>query len=94
MTTLRQAYRRAVREPIIDVEHLYREYDTFENSLNKATARKLLQEIATPYNNARAACQQRRNLVPGLDRNLPATPPSHNEKDVSEFVINFSIVLY
>jgi cleavage stimulation factor subunit 3 len=37
MDNLRRVYQKAVTQPVIGVEPMWREYDAFEYSLNKAT---------------------------------------------------------
>ena len=73
---LRKAYQRAVRFPHSELTKLWKEYDNFELSINKQTARKFLQEHSPNYMTARTAKTQQDQRIDGLDRkSLPILPP-------------------
>ncbi|CAG7852297.1 mRNA 3'-end-processing protein RNA14 [Serendipita indica DSM 11827] len=53
MDLLRSVYRRAVQIPLDNLEQLWREWDAFENGLNKITAKKFLADVSPDYMTAR-----------------------------------------
>ncbi|KAG8827959.1 mRNA 3'-end-processing protein rna14 [Serendipita sp. 399] len=53
MDLLRSVYRRAVQIPIDNLEQIWREWDSFENGLNKLTAKKFLADVSPDYMTAR-----------------------------------------
>ncbi|EMC99961.1 hypothetical protein BAUCODRAFT_356979 [Baudoinia panamericana UAMH 10762] len=82
MDQLRKAYQRAIKVPTEDLIKLWKEYDNFEITYNKATSRKVLQEQSPHYMTARTAEKQLRSIVDGLQRDggggaklLPTLPP-------------------
>lgn len=50
MDALRKVYHRAVQIPLENVEKLWSELETFENSLNKITVRTVLNRLFSAYN--------------------------------------------
>ena len=52
---VRKTYQRAVVTPLNNIEILWREYNAFENSVNKQTARKYLNDKSPAYMTARAS---------------------------------------
>ncbi|KAJ9116457.1 hypothetical protein QFC22_004899 [Naganishia vaughanmartiniae] len=78
---IRKVYHRAVVIPLQDVEQLWREYDQFENKINKMTAKKFLQERSPLYMTARSVLQDlRRHLEPLVPNEIPPRP-LRNEQD-------------
>ncbi|KAG2111422.1 hypothetical protein BD769DRAFT_1630282 [Suillus cothurnatus] len=53
MDALRKVYHRAVQIPLENVERLWSELETFENSLNKITAKKFMSDLSPSYMQAR-----------------------------------------
>ncbi|KAG0697093.1 hypothetical protein DFH29DRAFT_165718 [Suillus ampliporus] len=69
MDALRKVYHRAVQIPLENVERLWSELETFENSLNKITAKKFMSDLSPSYMQARTVLRQ-------LQRHLgPLFPP-------------------
>eukprot|EP00123_Amoebidium_parasiticum_P011934 comp20998_c0_seq1/m.28158 comp20998_c0_seq1/g.28158 ORF comp20998_c0_seq1/g.28158 comp20998_c0_seq1/m.28158 type:complete len:745 (-) comp20998_c0_seq1:702-2936(-) len=81
MTALRQVYQKAVVNPIMNVEQLWKEYDQYENGLNKLTAKKLLQERSAAYMTARSVARERKTRSENLQRNMLAVPPKGTAKE-------------
>ncbi|MCO5588091.1 hypothetical protein L7F22_042046 [Adiantum nelumboides] len=82
MDDIRRAYQRAVAVPLAIVEQIWREYDAYENGLNRITAKKFLADRSPAYMTARSVFREMRTLTDSLYRpQLPrvpcwATPPS------------------
>ncbi|KAH9978134.1 hypothetical protein BGW80DRAFT_1285995 [Lactifluus volemus] len=73
MDALRKVYHRAVQIPLENVETLWSELETFENNLNRITAKKFLSDLSPSYMQARAVLRQlQRHLGPLF----PPPPPS------------------
>ncbi|CAO1612636.1 unnamed protein product [Parajaminaea phylloscopi] len=70
MDDLRRIYQRVVGIPVANVEQIWREYDQFENGLNRVTAKKFLAEHSPAYMTARSALREMRGLVDPLQRPL------------------------
>ncbi|KAG1741373.1 hypothetical protein EDB19DRAFT_1705866, partial [Suillus lakei] len=58
MDALRKVYHRAVQIPLENVEKLWSELETFENSLNKITAKKFMSDLSPSYMQARTVLRQ------------------------------------
>ncbi|CAZ83898.1 unnamed protein product [Tuber melanosporum] len=77
MDSLRKVYQKAVTMPVQGVEQLWREYDQFEQGLNKLTARKFLQERSPMFMTARGCLIELSNITKGLRRDtLSRLPPA------------------
>ncbi|TIB95397.1 Suf-domain-containing protein [Wallemia mellicola] len=63
MDALRRTYQRAVVIPIQNLEAIWREWDSFEGSLNKVTAKKFLADKSPAYMTARSALREIRSLT-------------------------------
>ncbi|TIA89122.1 hypothetical protein E3P99_02198 [Wallemia hederae] len=63
MDALRRTYQRAVVIPISTLEAIWREWDSFEGSLNKVTAKKFLADKSPAYMTARSALRELRSLT-------------------------------
>jgi cleavage stimulation factor subunit 3 len=75
MDALRKAYQRAIENPMHNVESIWKEYDQFENSLNKTLAAGLLKEHGPKYMSARSTYRERKNHIEGISKNVLARPP-------------------
>ncbi|ETS59675.1 hypothetical protein PaG_06607 [Moesziomyces aphidis] len=53
MDDLRRVYQRAVSVPLSNIEAIWKDYDAYENGLNKLTAKKFLAERSPAYMTAR-----------------------------------------
>ena len=81
LDNLRRVYHRAVSNPIGGMENIWRDYDAFENGLNRLTAKKMLSEKSGVYMLARSAYRERRILMDQINRNVLARPPRGTEKE-------------
>lgn len=68
MDSLRKIYRKAICIPLNNVEYLWHAYNTFENGINKSTARKFVAEKSAIYMTARSSLRELQNITQGLDR--------------------------
>ena len=75
MDQLRRVYQRAVSIPLDHVEVIWKDYDAFENSLNKLTAKKFLGEHSPAYMQARTVLREMRRLTESLSRPAVPSPP-------------------
>ncbi|MCJ1430343.1 mRNA 3'-end-processing protein rna14, partial [Sticta canariensis] len=77
MDLLRKTYQRAICVPTQSTNMLWKEYDGFENGLNKMTGRKFLQDQSPGYMTARSSNIELQNITRGLRRTtLPVLPPA------------------
>ncbi|KYQ88973.1 cleavage stimulation factor subunit 3 [Tieghemostelium lacteum] len=81
MTNLRKLYQRAVENPMHDLDIIWKEYDQFENSINKVLAKSLLQEHHQKYQHAKSVYRERKSLLEGILRNMLAKPPGSSDKE-------------
>ncbi|KAI8384710.1 uncharacterized protein BYT42DRAFT_592831 [Radiomyces spectabilis] len=81
---MRRAYQKAVTIPLNNVEHLWKEYDQWENNLNRLTAKKFLGERSSAYMTARTALREMRTLTEHINRNIVPRPPQWTEKEVQQ----------
>ncbi|THH17582.1 hypothetical protein EW146_g3251 [Bondarzewia mesenterica] len=77
MDALRKVYHRAVQIPLENVETLWQELETFENGLNRITAKKFMNDLSPSYMQARTVLRQlQRHLGPLF----PPPPPSSSAR--------------
>ncbi|OQO01677.1 hypothetical protein B0A48_12714 [Cryoendolithus antarcticus] len=83
---LRKAYQRAIALPHDETIKLWKEYDSFEIGLNRATGRKNLNEQGAAYMTAKGAKTQLDKRITRLDRKgLPKLPPAYDCAGEDEF---------
>ncbi|CAO3662322.1 unnamed protein product [Rhizopus stolonifer] len=81
MDSMRRAYQKAVTIPLNNVEHLWKEYDQWENSLNRLTAKKFLGEKSSAYMTARTALREMRLLTDGITHHSVPLPPQWSDSE-------------
>lgn len=67
MDLTRKIYHRALLNPMEGLENLWHSYDSYENSLNKLTAKKLVAEKSSGYMSARSATKELGDIISGID---------------------------
>ncbi|KAI9250734.1 hypothetical protein BY458DRAFT_444684 [Sporodiniella umbellata] len=81
---MRRAYQKAVTIPLNNVEHLWKEYDQWENSLNRLTAKKFLGEKSSAYMTARTALREMRLLTDSIPHQPVPLPPQWSDAERSQ----------
>jgi cleavage stimulation factor subunit 3 len=84
LDALRRTFHRAIAIPLKNIEQIWKEFDSFENSINKQNARKVIGEKSATYMSARAACRELMTLMESIDFNMLAEFPKWNEIDFSQ----------
>ncbi|KAF9538193.1 mRNA 3'-end-processing protein rna14 [Mortierella hygrophila] len=84
MDAMRRVFQKAVCIPLNNVENIWRDYDTFENGLNKLTAKKFLQERSAGYMTARMMWKELRKLTDGINKNLLPRPVKWTERELHQ----------
>lgn len=93
ITAVRKVYQKAVITPIIGIEHLWKEYITFESNINPIISEKMSLERSRDYMNARRVAKELEIVTKGLNRNLPAVPPTLSKEEAKQ-VQTFSILCF
>ncbi|EGC34447.1 hypothetical protein DICPUDRAFT_153358 [Dictyostelium purpureum] len=81
MTGIRKLYQRAIENPMHDLDNIYKEYEVYENSINKTLAKALLADHQNRYQHARNVYRDRKALLEGILRNMLAKPPRSSDKE-------------
>lgn len=77
MDLLRRVYQRAIAIPTKNLNQLWREYEQFENSVDKKLGRALVSQHSPSYMSAKSANMALDNITRRLQRNnLPRLPPA------------------
>ncbi|KAK9355531.1 hypothetical protein V1523DRAFT_344618 [Lipomyces doorenjongii] len=84
MDLLRKVFQRVVCIPVENLENLWQDYNLFENSLNKTTARKFLADRAPAYMTARSCLKELQQTSGALDRNLIPVRPRWRESELAQ----------
>ena len=67
MDLTRKIYHRALLNPMEGLEQLWHAYDSYENSLNKLTAKKLVAEKSSGYMAARSGTKELLDIISAID---------------------------
>lgn len=81
MTNVRKAYQKAILIPTHHVEQLWKDYESFENSVSRALAKGLLAEFQPKYISARAVYRERKKFCEEIDGSKLAVPPTGSLKE-------------
>ncbi|XP_026478167.1 protein suppressor of forked isoform X2 [Ctenocephalides felis] len=84
ISAVRKVYQKAVVTPIIGIEHLWKDYISFERGINLIIAEKMGMERSRDYMNARRVAKELECVIRGLNKNLPAVPPTLNNEEVKQ----------
>lgn len=84
ITAVRKVYQKAVVTPIIGIEILWKEYITFEQNINPIISEKMSLERSRDYMNARRVAKELEIVTKGLNRNLPAIPPTLTKEEMKQ----------
>lgn len=91
ITAVRKVYQKAVLTPIIGVEILWKEYIQFEQNINPIISEKMSLERSRDYMNARRVAKEMEYITKGLNRGLPAVPPTLTKEELKQVSINNSL---
>jgi len=81
IAAIRKVYQRAVINPMMNIESLWKEYVTFEQSINPMIAEKLTQERSRDYMNARRVAKEYEAVTRGLNKTHPSVPPTGTQEE-------------
>ncbi|KAK6169592.1 hypothetical protein SNE40_020613 [Patella caerulea] len=81
ITAVRKVYQRGVVNPMINIEILWKEYCSYENSVNPLIAKKMTEDRGREYMNSRRVAKEYEVATRGLDRNAPSVPPQNNPNE-------------
>lgn len=84
ITAVRRVYQKAVITPIIGIESLWKDYIAFEHNINPIISEKMSVERSKDYMNARRVAKELENITKGLNRNLPAVPPTLSKEELKQ----------
>lgn len=84
ITAVRRVYQKAVLTPIIGIEILWKEYIQFEQNINPIISEKMSLERSRDYMNARRVAKELEAVTKGLNRNLPAIPPTLTKEEMKQ----------
>ena len=77
---IRKVYSRALAIPLDNLETLWSQYDVFEQTVNRATAKKMIADRSAAYMTARAHIKSLQELsLEGVDRDALSLPEVHSD---------------
>ncbi|XP_073238338.1 cleavage stimulation factor subunit 3-like isoform X1 [Porites lutea] len=85
--TIRKVFQRAVVTPMLNLEALWREYNAFEQSVNKMLAKKLIDDKTRDYMNARRVAKEYEAMTRGLIRGNPSVPVQGSAEELKQLQI-------
>ncbi len=87
-------YQRALETPIHNLENLWKDYEAFENEVNKLTVKGLTGEMTPKYLAARNSYRERKRNSEGILRNMLAIPPRSGEKEKHQVSLWKRLIVY
>jgi len=96
MEQLRKLFQRAVVQPLQNLEIIWKDYDAYENGLNKILAKALLGDFGPKYMNARSFYRERKNMSDGIQKQMLARPSRLilNSKDAIQVKLWKNLLTY
>ena len=70
--------------PMMHIEACWKEYDSFEKSINPMIAEKLTQERSRDYMNARRVAKEYEAVTRGLNKSNPSVPPTGSQDELKQ----------
>ncbi|CAH1799459.1 unnamed protein product [Owenia fusiformis] len=84
ITAVRKVYQRAVINPMIGIEQVWKEYNQYEQAINPLIAKKMVEDRGKAYANAKRVSKEYENMTKGLQRNLPSIPPTNTPEEAKQ----------
>lgn len=81
ITAIRKAYQEGVNNPMFHIDTLWKEYINYEQSINPIIAEKQSQDRSREHMNARRVAKEWEVTIRGLNRSLPAVPPTFSPEE-------------
>jgi len=94
ISSLRKLYQRAVENPMHNLEAIWKEYDAFENNLNKQLAKAFVIEYSPKYVSARVVYRERKGYLDGILRNMLAKTPRGSIKKEHQVTLWKKLIAY
>ncbi|EPZ32164.1 Suf-domain-containing protein [Rozella allomycis CSF55] len=76
MESIRRVFQNAVCICMDGLENVWKEFDAYENTLNKLTAKKFLADSSGPYMTARSALKEFRGIIDSINYDVVVKPPA------------------
>lgn len=87
ITAVRKAYLEGVVNPMFHVDTLWKEYISYEQSINPLFAEKAIQDRSRDYMNARHVAKVWESTIRGLNRMQPPVPPNFSQDELRQVEI-------
>lgn len=84
IVSLRKAFQKVVTRPVMGLEGLWKEYESWETELNKVAAKKIIKNFTSQYIKARSVLNEIKNLSDDIKKTFLSRPPRNQPKDVQQ----------
>lgn len=84
ITATRKIYQKGIGTPFAGIENFWKDYIVFEQSIHQRIAEKMQVERGKEYMNARRVAKEFESVTRGLNRNMPAVPPSSSAEEAKQ----------
>jgi cleavage stimulation factor subunit 3 len=85
--TLRKVYQQAVSSPKMSIEQIWRDYNSFEQNVNKSSAKKVTEAVSKAYFSAKRATYDYENVTRSLVRGTTSVPPQGTIQEIQQLQI-------
>ena len=84
LVAIRRAFQRAVTIPTHSLEALWRDYEAFEDGVNRQLAKQIVNDLQGQYATSRGIYRELKKRWEGIKVNMMATPPSNKAKEYEQ----------
>lgn len=84
ITAIRKAYQEGIVNPMFHIDNLWKEYVSYEQSINPILAEKMTQDRSRDHMNSRRVVKEMEIAMRGLNRFWPAVPPTFSQDEMRQ----------
>ncbi|EEB16461.1 predicted protein [Pediculus humanus corporis] len=84
ITAVRKVYQKAVVNPMLQIEQIWKDYMLFEQNINPIIAERMAMERSRDYMNSRRVSKEFELTTRGINRNAPSVPPTGHPEEVKQ----------
>ncbi len=84
ITAVRKVYQNAIVTPMFGIETLWKEYMSYEQSINKILSEKIIIDRSKDYMNARRVAKELEVMTKGVLKNAPAVLPTGTPEEIKQ----------
>ncbi|ESO06606.1 hypothetical protein HELRODRAFT_64205, partial [Helobdella robusta] len=84
ITAVRKVYHKAIMNPMLNIELLWKDYCAFENGINPLIAKKMQDDRFKDYTNTRRVAKEYEVNTKGINKNVASIPPKNTVEEIKQ----------